>query len=510
MAGKLITGLFGRPLNQKEFLTVGFSMSAWGEFAFIIATASFEDGTIDEESFSAVLLAVLLSVIVSPYGLRLTLSHYEQHAQRRMDEKLKKYESSRLHPVYFAILTKARGQWGHQDKILHEIFQLDLEIIDFRSWHAPEYNFTHHLPLTKESFYVMDTELLLPPTKHLAEGQKQRLNDKVSVIRSSLRQVLGQKSVINIKRWLPGVLKREDTMDKTDKMFGEHVVKKVHSPSYCRRAAFKQAHLIMSSRDLRIEKVEESGNGRNFLKPERVHTLSSRTRKRHSASELGLAQVIEARTAPKPQLSVPGPGPMAKTQSVPTESVEHQLKVTAIHLLRQLSAPENASVNHSYTGTGHGGQGKGAGALPFTNNMINIHDHFEEDDEDSCSYIYGDEDAEHHTLPSYESPRAGPAMKGAADKMIFHGDSTADIAADADGLSHDVEGSTLEIGGKAKGPAIGPIEEEEERGASRSVTLSMNIDSEIMDNIEIVMTDLEDSSDGDGHSPSLVEGDPAE
>ena len=204
MFGKIITGFFGRPLNKKEFLTVGFSMSAWGEFAFIIATASYEDGTINEESFSAVLLAVLLSVIISPYCLRLTLSHYEKHIQRKMNRKLRKYEDSTLHPVYFAILTKARGQWGHQDKILHEIFKLELEIIDFRSWHAPEYNFTHHMPLTKESFYVMDTELLLPPTKHLAEGQKQRLKTKVRLIRSNLRQVLGEKSVINIKRWLPG------------------------------------------------------------------------------------------------------------------------------------------------------------------------------------------------------------------------------------------------------------------------------------------------------------------
>ena len=43
--GKIVTGFFGRPLNKKEFFTIGFSMSAWGEFAFIIATASYEEGT---------------------------------------------------------------------------------------------------------------------------------------------------------------------------------------------------------------------------------------------------------------------------------------------------------------------------------------------------------------------------------------------------------------------------------------------------------------------------------
>ena len=188
-----------------------------------------------------------------------------------------------------------------------------------------------------------------------------------------------------------GVLKREDKLDKKDKMFGEHVPKKMHSPSYCRRAAFKQAHLIMSSRDLRLDTVPENqsstSNARSFLNArERLHTLSSRTRKRHSASELGLADVIEAQQTPTKTatgtISVPVPEPMKQTQSVPTtEGMDHKLKVTAIHLLRQLSAPEN----HSYTGTGHGGQGKGAGALPFTNNMINIHDHLEEKPEHSTT-----------------------------------------------------------------------------------------------------------------------------
>jgi len=71
--GKVIQGIFAQPLNAKEFFSVGFSMSAWGGgFAFILATVSYSEGQLDEESFSAVLLAVLLSVIYSPYGLAVT------------------------------------------------------------------------------------------------------------------------------------------------------------------------------------------------------------------------------------------------------------------------------------------------------------------------------------------------------------------------------------------------------------------------------------------------------
>ena len=203
--GKIVTGFFGRPLNKKEFFTIGFSMSAWGEFAFIIATASYEEETIDQEAFSAVLLAVLLSVIISPYCLRLTLSHYEKQMKKRMDKNLEKYGDTNAHPVYFAINTKARGKWGHQDKILHRIFNLNLEIIDFRSWHAPEYNYSHHQPLTKESFYVMDQNLALPPTKHISVEDKMRLKDRVKEIRNTLKEALGDKSIVTIKRWLPGL-----------------------------------------------------------------------------------------------------------------------------------------------------------------------------------------------------------------------------------------------------------------------------------------------------------------
>ena len=63
--------------------------------------------------------------------------------------------------------------------------------------------------------------------------------------------------------------------------------------------------------------------------------------------------------------------------------------------------------------------------------MINIHDHFEErriseqddaspspkeqDDEDSTSYIYGDEDADHHKLPQYRTP-----TRNHGGKTSFH------------------------------------------------------------------------------------------
>jgi len=249
--GKIVQSFFAQPLTPKEFFIVGFSMSAWGEFAFILATTSYAEGTMDKESFSAVLLAVLLSVIVSPYGLSFTISYYEKQAQKKMDEALASYENQNVHPLYFAINTKSRGTWGQNDKLLKAIFDLNLEIVDFRSWHAPEFNHTHDQPLTKQSFYVQDMTTLLPPTRHLNEEEKKHLLSRVASIREGMLTVLGQDAVVSMKRWLPGVTKREDKLAPNDSylkaMFGgDFKPKNTKTPEYCRNAAFKQAHSIMS------------------------------------------------------------------------------------------------------------------------------------------------------------------------------------------------------------------------------------------------------------------------
>lgn len=169
--GKVATGIFARPMTLTGFLTISFSMSAWGEFAFILATASYGTGTMSHESYSSVLMAVLLSVIISPLCLRLNLTLAQKSKDAQMAGAREQHqdddEGGKV-SVYFCVHTKGRGKWGHQDKLLHCIFGLDLEIIDFRAFNEAEYNYSHHLPIVQDVFYVRDTTLSLPPTKRYA------------------------------------------------------------------------------------------------------------------------------------------------------------------------------------------------------------------------------------------------------------------------------------------------------------------------------------------------------
>merc|ERR1719242_2304750 len=415
--GKVATGFFARPFHPKEIGIVGFSMSAWGEFAFILATASYAEGTLDDESFAAVLLAVLLSVIYSPYLLTLTISYYNKKQQKDMDAHLKKYENTNLHPLYFAINTKARGGWGHQDKILKKLFNLNLEIIDFRSWHAAEYNTTHHMPLTKDSFYIQDMETALPPTKHLDAHEKEVLLTRVNVIRAELRDALGEAAVISIKRWLPGVTKKDDELDPTDayhkSMFGgDYKPKHVKTAEYCRQSAFKQAHSMISVFERRntLEDLarkskaslhsmysdDENAGGRS-------RGMSDADRRHKTLTELGNLQSLSnllAATSPKSQ----------KKDKFSFDDKDEAPSAAIPKIIRQMSGHNVGQGNLGQTGAG------GAGALPASSDIINIVNTLFGDDESQqgnkkrdashMSYIYGDEESQHHKLPEYSADNA--------------------------------------------------------------------------------------------------------
>ena len=71
------------PLRKNEVITVGLAMSAWGEFAYITATTARREGLMDEHTFSAVVLAVMMSVVLSPTLLRLHLSRSSKTASCR-------------------------------------------------------------------------------------------------------------------------------------------------------------------------------------------------------------------------------------------------------------------------------------------------------------------------------------------------------------------------------------------------------------------------------------------
>lgn len=91
LLGKMLVGFFVPNFSnhQKRYtgshlrdcLIVGCSMAAEGEFAFVIATFGVNSGIVDEEIYASVVLAILISAVVSPFLLRFTIRYFDQAPQ---------------------------------------------------------------------------------------------------------------------------------------------------------------------------------------------------------------------------------------------------------------------------------------------------------------------------------------------------------------------------------------------------------------------------------------------
>ena len=138
--GKLATGLWVVPLRKNEVITVGLAMSAWGEFAFITATTARREGLMDEYTFSAVVLAVMISVVLSPTLLRLHLSRSSKTAIARVEHAIEQQQmdarpTSGVLDVFvcYRLQTVFAPAWGLNAKLLSAVRGVGLEVLDFRS-----------------------------------------------------------------------------------------------------------------------------------------------------------------------------------------------------------------------------------------------------------------------------------------------------------------------------------------------------------------------------------------
>ncbi len=55
-------------------------MAAEGEFAFVIAAFSVQEGLVDEDLYSSIVFAILLSTIIAPFSLRFTITYFNKRA----------------------------------------------------------------------------------------------------------------------------------------------------------------------------------------------------------------------------------------------------------------------------------------------------------------------------------------------------------------------------------------------------------------------------------------------
>jgi len=110
--GKLLAGLFAVPLALPQATTLGLAMASLGEFSFIVGkSAKTELKLMSEETYAAVTLAVLATIVISPALLGYALDWQQRRAQAAIADAAKAASSTRGGGVcYYKLDVKVRSR----------------------------------------------------------------------------------------------------------------------------------------------------------------------------------------------------------------------------------------------------------------------------------------------------------------------------------------------------------------------------------------------------------------
>jgi hypothetical protein len=168
LVGKLATGLLAKPLTLPEALTVGTAMCAWGELAFVVAlTARNELGLMSEDTYAAIMLAVLISVVAGPTSLRAVLAW---EARRTAAALAAANAATRRGVVYYKLALRGVNRFGLMPDLLRLLSADGVEVLDCRV----DSQAGGQLALVEA--YLKDTRLAdANPETRLAVGLAERL-----------------------------------------------------------------------------------------------------------------------------------------------------------------------------------------------------------------------------------------------------------------------------------------------------------------------------------------------
>jgi Kef-type K+ transport system membrane component KefB len=242
---KLPLGLFSPHFNRdvpidypfnpwaRDSLVTGFAMTCRGEFSFIIAAFSLGQGIIvssfmiscsipffqmklivlmslqnqGEDTYSAVIWAILLSCITSPYILLFVIKYFNKLSMK----SLQNTKTSGEVPLHMVIQCRCKISWGLQDKLSKCIQSLGLSEIDHRSWHPRG---TDAIVVTE--IYVQDTNTMIVLQNQFSDddflvSQENNIQARCAAVNRAITSAIAQIGAnVQVTQWLPNVLAVED------------------------------------------------------------------------------------------------------------------------------------------------------------------------------------------------------------------------------------------------------------------------------------------------------------
>ncbi|KAH8057078.1 sodium/hydrogen exchanger family-like protein [Aureococcus anophagefferens] len=206
-------GTLGKaPLDGDHFWILALAWGEWGEMSFFIAAAAFKKkhgdaGIIDENTYNAICLAVVASMVICPAWLRSSLEKYEQRAKYLIAEAIADTAdlSGAAHATYFCLQTKSHAHWEQSDHLQTAMTRMGCEIIDYRQWHPNDHFGLAHCV---NEMYIRDDALRLPTAMEMTTEETLALTDRIDQLLDAVREALHedehQGAEIRVQRWLPG------------------------------------------------------------------------------------------------------------------------------------------------------------------------------------------------------------------------------------------------------------------------------------------------------------------
>ena len=96
--------------------------------------------------YNAIVLAVLISIVVMPAGLRGTLGRIAEEAEAAITEAIVETAegladgpTGGVHPAYYCLQTRSHAHYAIHGALLERVIAANCKIIDFRSFHPNDH-----------------------------------------------------------------------------------------------------------------------------------------------------------------------------------------------------------------------------------------------------------------------------------------------------------------------------------------------------------------------------------
>ena len=293
--GKVATGLFARPLTAVEASKIGFAMSAWGEFAFIVATASREAGTLGHQEFSAVILCVLLSAVYAPLCVSQAIKAEKRGAGLGKDgkrslalvdsgerqwwccgPKVMRREMSfttaampdgnkrPIYRVYYVCAIECPSRWGLNDAVLRAVYNplVNLDVLDVSLESRGN-------DVMACELFLKDPSLQAPLDAEIECEENAAVNAKIVKIREALEKLVLHRAPprdgkdagehegeVLLARWVPDIQEPAPESEASSTVGGDTWRNGAENGGFDESFVLKQAQILLRGYEEDLEDVD--------------------------------------------------------------------------------------------------------------------------------------------------------------------------------------------------------------------------------------------------------------